>query len=87
MLKTEIRELLNHGHELEWEWNSLCFSLLPVWDDPNDQYHVHNTKADFCVVDNEKTIVDKIYNSLDEIISEGYDLETMCDDSNPTFSY
>lgn len=55
MLKAEIRELLDHGHELEWEWSSLSYSLLPVWDDPSDQYHVNPYKADFIIVDHERS--------------------------------
>lgn len=85
MLKNELRMLLNQGYELGWKWEDKEYWLLPVWDSNDKKTKINLIKATFVIIKDGVRIFAKDYDSLEEIISDGYDLETMCDWSNPTF--
>lgn len=87
MFKDEIRNLLDEGSELGWTLHDSEYWLLPVWNKECNPPHIEPTKAFFVVIENGVRKIAKEYDSLDAIILDGYDLEKMCDDSNPTFSY
>lgn len=87
MYKSDLRKMLSQGRELNWFWEDAEYWMLPIWNKDDDTPFIEPEKVFLVVVENETRKVAKEFGSLDAIIAEGYDLEKMCDDSNPTFSY
>lgn len=85
MLKNEIREMLNRGSELGWSWQGKDYWLLPVWIKNEEGDVIDPNKAILTISQNEEPIFDETYDSLEDVIADGYDLERMCDWSNYSF--
>ncbi len=72
--KKDIVEGLKFGHEYEWIYEGIKYSLLPTWSKPAIYFCIEGSNA-------------KSYNSIDEIIKDGYDLVKMMDNNPELYEY
>ncbi len=72
--KKEIADGLKNGHEYEWSFGGKEYYLLPTWSNPPIVFQIKGGPS-------------KLYNDIDEIIADGFDLISMMDGNSELYEY